>query len=61
MKQNVPNLTIISGMRRLGKVAAMNQAVRQVGTPITIFTDANTQLNREAVRQPGSSQQTWGP
>ena len=29
--------------------AAMNQAMRQVSTPITIFTDANTQLNREAV------------
>ena len=49
MKLTIPNLTIISGTRRLGKVAAMNQAMRQVNTPITIFTDANTQLNREAV------------
>lgn len=49
MKQHLPNLTIIGGTRRLGKVAAMNQAMRQVGTPITVFTDANTQLNREAV------------
>ncbi len=51
MKQRVPNLTIIGGTRRLGKVAAMNRAMRQVSTPITIFTDANTQLNREAVRR----------
>ena len=49
MKLNLPSLTIISGTRRLGKVAAMNQAMRQVSTPITIFTDANTQLNRQAV------------
>jgi cellulose synthase/poly-beta-1,6-N-acetylglucosamine synthase-like glycosyltransferase len=46
---SIPNLKIIAGTRRLGKVAAMNQAMRQVSTPITIFTDANTQLNREAV------------
>lgn len=46
---SLPNLKIIAGERRLGKVAAMNQAMRQVSTPITIFTDANTQLNREAV------------
>jgi cellulose synthase/poly-beta-1,6-N-acetylglucosamine synthase-like glycosyltransferase len=46
---SIPNLKIIGGSRRLGKVAAMNQAMRQVSTPITIFTDANTQLNREAV------------
>ncbi|GAB3222983.1 glycosyltransferase family 2 protein [Spirosoma arcticum] len=49
MKLTIPNLTIISGTRRLGKVAAMNQAMQQVSTPITIFTDANAQLNREAV------------
>lgn len=46
---SIPNLKIIAGADRLGKVAAMNQAMRQVGTPITIFTDANTHLNREAV------------
>ena len=43
------NLSLISGTRRLGKIAAMNNAMQQVKTPITIFTDANTQLNREAV------------
>lgn len=49
MMRSMPNLRLISGSQRLGKVAAMNLAMRQVATPITIFTDANTQLNREAV------------
>ena len=48
-QQRLPNLTLISGTRRLGKIAAMNNAMKQVNTPITIFTDANTQLNPEAV------------
>lgn len=48
-KLNVPNLTILSGTQRLGKIAAMNNAMRLVNTPITIFTDANTELNLEAV------------
>ncbi|GAB2587926.1 glycosyltransferase family 2 protein [Spirosoma areae] len=48
-QQTVPNLTVISGTQRLGKIAAMNRAMQQVLTPITIFTDANTQLNAEAV------------
>ena len=48
-QQHLPNLTLISGTRRLGKIAAMNNAMKQVNTPITIFTDANTQLNPEAV------------
>jgi cellulose synthase/poly-beta-1,6-N-acetylglucosamine synthase-like glycosyltransferase len=50
-KRNVPNLTILSGTQRLGKVAAMNRAMQHVQTPITIFTDANTHLNTEAVRR----------
>ena len=48
-QQTLPNLSVISGTQRLGKIAAMNNAMRQVKTPITIFTDANTQLNPEAV------------
>ncbi len=47
--QNRPNLRILSGTERLGKIAAMNKAMLQVETPLTIFTDANTQLNPEAV------------
>lgn len=50
-QQQLPNLRILSGTERLGKIAAMNRAMKQVETPITIFTDANTQLNSEAVRR----------
>lgn len=45
----LPNLHILSGTERLGKIAAMNRAMKLVESPVTIFTDANTQLNREAV------------
>ncbi|KAB7729160.1 glycosyltransferase [Rudanella paleaurantiibacter] len=48
-RQEIPNLRILSGSQRLGKIAAMNRAMSEVQTPITIFTDANTQLNTEAV------------
>lgn len=36
---------------RRGKVAAMNRAIRHVETPYTIFCDANTLLNRSAVKE----------
>ncbi|MBN8821480.1 MULTISPECIES: glycosyltransferase family 2 protein [unclassified Spirosoma] len=41
---------ILGGTERRGKVAAMNMAMQQVKTPIVIFTDANTQLNLDAVQ-----------
>lgn len=46
---HVPNLAVLSGTRRLGKIEAMNNAMQQVHTPLVIFTDANTTLNPEAV------------
>lgn len=48
-RANVPNLTILSGIDRLGKIVAMNKAMKLVKTPLVIFTDANTHLNPEAV------------
>lgn len=48
-KRNVPNLSILSGTKRLGKIEAMNNAMRLIRTPLVIFTDANTTLNLEAV------------
>lgn len=48
-QQQLPNLRVLSGTERLGKIAAMNRAMQQVNTPITVFTDANTLLNPEAV------------
>ncbi|GAB4018491.1 glycosyltransferase family 2 protein [Spirosoma migulaei] len=44
------SIEILGGTERRGKVAAMNMAMQQIKTPIVIFTDANTQLNLEAVR-----------
>jgi cellulose synthase/poly-beta-1,6-N-acetylglucosamine synthase-like glycosyltransferase len=41
---------VLGGSERRGKVAAMNEAMKYVKTPIVIFTDANTQLNTEAVK-----------
>jgi cellulose synthase/poly-beta-1,6-N-acetylglucosamine synthase-like glycosyltransferase len=41
---------VMGGTERRGKVAAMNRAMEQIKTPIVIFTDANTQLNPDAVR-----------
>ena len=48
-KVNLSNLSVLSGSQRLGKIEAMNQAMRQVRTPLVVFTDANTTLNPEAV------------
>lgn len=43
------SISILGGTERRGKVAAMNMAMQQIKTPIVIFTDANTQLNLDAV------------
>lgn len=48
-KETVPNLSVLSGTKRLGKIEAMNNAMQLVRTPLVIFTDANTTLNEEAV------------
>ena len=45
-----PNLKVIGGSDRLGKIEAMNRAMKQVKTSLVIYTDANTVLNREAIR-----------
>lgn len=45
-----PDIEHLHDARRGGKTAAENRAMRFVKTPVVIFTDANTLLNREAVR-----------
>ena len=35
---------------RKGKIAAVERIMEEIDTPVTIFTDANTMLNKEAVR-----------
>jgi cellulose synthase/poly-beta-1,6-N-acetylglucosamine synthase-like glycosyltransferase len=50
-----PEVTVLHTPERLGKPAAMNRAMRYVQenapTPITVFTDANTQVNKAAIRR----------
>ena len=36
---------------RQGKTAAMTRGMEYITTPIVVFTDANTMLNREAIRE----------
>lgn len=43
-------ITLLHSPERKGKTAALNRAMEYVQTPIVIFCDANTLLNREAVR-----------
>lgn len=45
------NVTVLHEDVRKGKINAMNRAVRFIKTPIIIFSDANTNLNRNSVRE----------
>jgi cellulose synthase/poly-beta-1,6-N-acetylglucosamine synthase-like glycosyltransferase len=42
-------IQVIGGAERKGKIEAINQAMKQVNTPVVVFTDANTLLNRDAL------------
>lgn len=44
-----PRLEVIDGWQRWGKIEAINRAILRVTTPIVVFTDANTLLNRQAL------------
>ena len=44
-------VTILHENIRKGKIHAMNRGMQFVNTPIVIFSDANTSLNREAIRE----------
>lgn len=46
-----PQATVHFDPARQGKTAAMNRGMRLVNTPLVIFTDANTMLNKEAIRE----------
>lgn len=45
-----PGFEVFHENERKGKNAAVNRAMKQVTTPIVIFCDANTILNREALK-----------
>ena len=45
-----PRISVLGGQQRLGKIEAVNRAMRLIDKPFVIFTDANTSLNLAAVR-----------
>lgn len=45
------NVTVLHEEVRKGKINAMNRAVKHIKTPIIIFSDANTNLNRNSIRE----------
>ncbi len=50
LRSTYPNLKIIGGNERKGKIEAMNVAIKTISTPIVIFTDANTTLNKAVIK-----------
>jgi cellulose synthase/poly-beta-1,6-N-acetylglucosamine synthase-like glycosyltransferase len=46
-----PRIQLLYKPEREGKVAAINRAMKHVMTPIVIFCDANTLLNKECIRE----------
>lgn len=46
-----PEVTVLYAPERKGKTAALNRAMPFIKTPYTIFTDANTMLNTDAIRE----------
>ena len=43
-----PQATVLHQPQRQGKTAALNRGIHFVETPLVVFTDANTHLNRKA-------------
>lgn len=46
-----PEVTLYYKPEREGKTAALNRGMRFVNSPLVIFTDANTILNKEAIKE----------
>lgn len=46
-----PDVTVLHEPERKGKTAAINRAMEHLETPIVVFSDANTQLHPEAIRE----------
>nr|WP_175550512.1 glycosyltransferase family 2 protein [Bacteroides luti] len=44
-------VTVLFQPKRQGKTAALNRGMRFISSPIVIFTDANTMINREAIME----------
>ncbi|MBN1414165.1 MAG: glycosyltransferase family 2 protein [Bacteroidales bacterium] len=44
------DITVFHEMERSGKIHAMNRGMKLITTPFVVFTDANTLLNKDAIR-----------
>lgn len=49
--QAYPDVEIVFSPERRGKTAALNHGISQAKSEITVMTDANTLVNREAIRE----------
>ena len=49
--QTYPQIKLLTGQARQGKTAAINNAMREVQTPVVVFTDANTLLHDQCLRK----------
>jgi cellulose synthase/poly-beta-1,6-N-acetylglucosamine synthase-like glycosyltransferase len=45
------NVEVLHQDKRQGKINAMNRGMKYIKSPIVIFSDANTDLNKEAIRE----------
>lgn len=48
MLKKYPEVTVLFKPERMGKTAALNRGMHYITTPIVIFTDANSMINKEA-------------
>jgi poly-beta-1,6-N-acetyl-D-glucosamine synthase len=46
-----PAITLLHQQERKGKIAAIKRAMQRVQTPIVVFSDANTMLNKESIEK----------
>ena len=51
MLASYPAITVLHQQERRGKLAAIKRAMQFVQTPIVIFSDANTILNKECIKK----------
>jgi biofilm PGA synthesis N-glycosyltransferase PgaC len=49
--RNHPSITLMHQQERRGKLAAIKRAIQFVQTPVVVFSDANTILNRECIQK----------
>jgi len=49
--RSFPNVVVYHKNERAGKIAAMNRGMQFVKSPIVIFSDANTSLGTESIRE----------